>query len=163
VLDYLCEIIGRTFRPDLVAVLTRDLGSNAFAFVAGSSFVAAKHAFRDSFVGLDSPLPHFLVDVQRPLLLYEQLHEKVQPELAEAQRHLRDLGGQLAFPMFSDNELTGFLILGPKLSGDAYFLDDVELLSTLVSQAAIAVKNAQLYRQVVLVNDYVKNILGTMD
>src|SRR5499426_895816 len=59
VLDYLCEIIGRTFRPDLVAVLTRDLGSNAFAFVAGSSFVAAKHAFRDSFVGLDSPLPHF--------------------------------------------------------------------------------------------------------
>jgi len=163
VLNYLCDILGRTFRPDLVVVLTRDLGSNAFEFAAGSSFVTAKHAFRGSLVRPESPLPRFLVHARRPLLLNEQVQTKVQPEHEEAKRHLRDLGGELAFPMFSDNELTGFLILGPKLSGDAYFLDDVELLSTLVSQAAIAVKNAQLYRQVVLVNDYVENILGTMD
>src|SRR5215831_5154739 len=48
VLNYLCEVAGRTFRPDLVAVLTRDLGSNTFAFAAGNSFVAGRHAFHGS-------------------------------------------------------------------------------------------------------------------
>jgi signal transduction histidine kinase len=33
----------------------------------------------------------------------------------------------------------------------------------LANQAAISVKNAQLYREVVLVNEYVENIIGTMD
>jgi nitrogen-specific signal transduction histidine kinase len=65
--------------------------------------------------------------------------------------------------MLSDSQLIGFLIVGTKLSGDAYFTDDIELLSTLCSQAAIAVNNAQLYGRVLLVNEYIENILRTMD
>jgi PAS domain S-box-containing protein len=37
------------------------------------------------------------------------------------------------------------------------------MLSTLSHQAVIAMRNAQLYRQVVLVNEYVENILATME
>jgi signal transduction histidine kinase len=54
------------------------------------------------------------------------------------------------------------LVVGPKRSGDPYFSEDVDFLSTLVSQAAVAVKNAHLYREVVRVNEYVDNILSTM-
>jgi two-component system nitrogen regulation sensor histidine kinase GlnL len=54
------------------------------------------------------------------------------------------------------------LIVGPKRSGDPYFSEDIDLLSTLVSQAAVAIKNAHLYREVVRVNEYVDNILSTM-
>ena len=163
VLNYLCEVAGRTFRPDLVAVLTRDIGSNVFEVAAANSFAAATSGFRSAVVAIDGPLPSFLARIRGPLLLDEQPNSGFQPDLHAAEDHLRALGGELTFPMFSDNELTGFLIMGPKLSGDAYFLDDLELLSTLVSQAAIAAKNAQLYRQVVLVNDYIENILSTMD
>jgi len=61
-----------------------------------------------------------------------------------------------------DRSLAGMVVVGPKRSGDPYFSEDVDLLSTLVSQAAVAVKNAHLYREVVLVNEYVDNILSTM-
>ena len=36
-------------------------------------------------------------------------------------------------------------------------------MSTLVGQAAIAIKNAQLYQEVALVNEYVANIVATME
>jgi signal transduction histidine kinase len=40
------------------------------------------------------------------------------------------------------------LMLGPKLSGDAYFGPDVELLASISSHAAVAMKNAELYQRV---------------
>jgi sensor histidine kinase regulating citrate/malate metabolism len=36
-------------------------------------------------------------------------------------------------------------------------------VSTLLTQAAVAIKNAHLHRQVVLVNEDVENILAAMD
>jgi signal transduction histidine kinase len=39
-------------------------------------------------------------------------------------------------------------MLGPKLSGDAYFVHDVELLASISSHAAVAIKNAELYQRV---------------
>ena len=73
------------------------------------------------------------------------------------------LGGELAFPFLDENSLLGVLIVGPKLSGDPHFLDDIDLVSTLASQTAIAMKNAQLYRQVVLANEHIENIVETME
>jgi signal transduction histidine kinase len=163
VLNYLCDMTGRTFRPDLVAVFTRDPGSDAFEVAAYNSFTESNKGIHHPPLSPDSPLPFFLARSRRYLLYDEQKRVAFRPDLDRAEAHLRELGGELAFPMFSESELTGFLVLGQKLSGDAYFPDDIELLSTLVSQAAIAVKNAQLYRQVVLANDYIENILSTMD
>jgi len=37
------------------------------------------------------------------------------------------------------------------------------LLSTLANQAGVAIKNAQLYEQVVLINEYLQNIVGTIE
>ena len=65
--------------------------------------------------------------------------------------------------MVSEAQLIGFLVVGTKLSGDAYFTDDIELLTTLSNQAATALNNAQLYGRVILVNEYIENILTTMD
>lgn len=163
VLNYLCDMTGRTFRPDLVVVLTRDPGSDAFEIAARSSFVEGRNGFHHLPLSPDSPLPFYLARSRGYLLFNEPRRVVFNPEMDRAEAHLRELGGELAFPMFSESELTGFLVLGPKLSGDTYDPDDIELLSTLVSQAAIAVKNAQLYRQVVLANDYIENILSTMD
>src|SRR4029077_10753794 len=75
---------------------------------------------------------------------------------------LQHLRGAVAFPLFDESSLAGMLIVGPKRSGDPYFNEDIDLLSTLVGQAAVAMKNAHLYREVVLVNEYVDNILSTM-
>ena len=83
--------------------------------------------------------------------------------LDAASRALQELGGDIAFPLVEHQSLVGIIVVGPKRSGDAYFADDIGLLETLLSQAAIAMTNAQLYKEVVLVNQYVDNILSTMD
>src|SRR5262249_59091596 len=56
-----------------------------------------------------------------------------------------------------------FIAVGSKLSGDPFYSQDLDLLMTLANQAGIAVKNARLYAQVVLANEYIENIVATIE
>jgi signal transduction histidine kinase len=162
-LEYLCEVTGRTFRPDLITVFIKSRDDDAFRIAVRHSFGDTRDTTNLLRVEPDSPLPFFLSITHRPLLR-EELGRFVDGQLPQrAVAHLVELGGDFALPMLLESELLGFLVVGPKLSGDVYFAEDVELLATLTNQAAIAIKNAQLYRQVLLVNEYVENILRTMD
>ena len=69
----------------------------------------------------------------------------------------------LVVPIHSENRLQGFLAVGPKMSTDPFFPDELEFLSILTNQVGIAVKNAELYKQVLLANESIENILSTMD
>ena len=60
---------------------------------------------------------------------------------------LREAGVKLIVPLVSQGELIGLLNLGPRLSEQDYSSDDRELLGDLATQAAPAVRVAQLVRQ----------------
>lgn len=60
---------------------------------------------------------------------------------------LRAAGVKLAIPLVSQGELVGLLNLGPRLSEQDYSPDDRGLLNTLATQAAPAVRVAQLVRE----------------
>ena len=64
-----------------------------------------------------------------------------------AVRELRDSGARLVVPLVSQGELIGLINLGPRLSEQEYSADDRKLLNDLASQAAPAVRVAQLARQ----------------
>ncbi|MBI2047808.1 MAG: GAF domain-containing protein [Parcubacteria group bacterium] len=66
-------------------------------------------------------------------------------QLAENMKHIE---ASLCLPMIISNKLIGIIVLGSKISGDAYTNEDLTLLNTLSKQAAIAVDNARLYREV---------------
>lgn len=74
-----------------------------------------------------------------------------------------ELGWSLVLPLLFEDEVIGAIVVGPKLSGDPFYPQDLDLLMTLANQAGIAVKNAQLYGQVVLANEYLENIVSTID
>src|SRR2546428_13707862 len=57
----------------------------------------------------------------------------------------------------------GAIVVGPKLSGDPFYPQDLDLLMTLPNQAGVAVKNAQLYAQVLLANEHLNNIVSTIE
>ncbi len=76
---------------------------------------------------------------------------------------LRRLNWALVLPLLSEDTVIGFIALGPKLSGDPFYPQDLDLLMTLANQAGIAIKNAQLYTQVVLANEYIENIVRTIE
>ena len=109
------------------------------------------------------PLARLLHTRHDTVVREEALRHREDLLLHSASRDLYELGGDIAFPLFENQSLLGIIVVGPKRSGDPFFADDISLLETLLSQAAVAMTNAQLYRQVVLVNQYVDNILSTMD
>ena len=69
-------------------------------------------------------------------------HHVAQPLTAAA-----DL--QICIPFDVDESLKGSIGLGEKLTGEAYTPDDSELLLTIASQAAIAIRNARAHQKAV--------------
>jgi phosphoserine phosphatase RsbU/P len=54
-------------------------------------------------------------------------------------------GVVLSVPMFMQGRLIGTIVVGPKMSGKVYSQEDIDLLSTVGGQAAIAIENARLH------------------
>ncbi len=64
----------------------------------------------------------------------------------EIKKHMTFLRASICVPSFYKNELIGILILGEKLSGEPYFEPEISLFVTLANDVAMAVKNAELIR-----------------
>lgn len=69
-------------------------------------------------------------------------HEEEDKKLAEAMAQLET---EVTLPLLSKEKLIGILNLGYKEGKKMYSNEDLELLSTLANQAAIAIENARLY------------------
>ena len=89
---------------------------------------------------------------ERPTVARERLHEA-----------LSRLNWALVLPLISEARVIGAIVVGPKLSGDPFYPQDLDLLMTLANQAGVAVKNAQLYAQVLLANEHLNNIVSTIE
>jgi GGDEF domain-containing protein len=63
----------------------------------------------------------------------------------EEEEVIKDGGMELLMPMKSKGKLVGILALGKKISGGIYSGDDMDLVTTLAHEAAMATENAQLY------------------
>jgi sigma-B regulation protein RsbU (phosphoserine phosphatase) len=70
---------------------------------------------------------------------YYSINENDKEKLARS-------GVVLSVPMFLQGRLIGALNVGPKMSGKIYSQEDIDLLSTVAGQAAIAIENARLHR-----------------
>ncbi len=66
---------------------------------------------------------------------------------AQERESLARLNAVLLMPLRSQDRLLGILLLGPGASGNLYASEEIDLLSTIVDQAAISAANARLYAQ----------------
>jgi PAS domain S-box-containing protein len=162
-LDYLSSTIETTFKAEAVTLYLRDSRERRYVPQRGprSPHWASGNPAQDS-IPEQAEIVRFMQQTRRPLVHEEAIRYPNDKLMESAALGLRAGGGSIAFPLTDEYSLAGMLIVGPKRSGDPYFSEDIDLLSTLVSQAAVAIKNAHLYREVVLVNEYVDNILSTM-
>jgi len=110
----------------------------------------------------DNFLTQRLETTQKPVI-YEELglqirdarDEKIKQRLVNLQSNMKRIEAELCLPLISKDKLRGIIVLGKKLSGEAYSVQDLDLLETLSSQASLAIENAQLYAQV---QDFSKNL-----
>jgi PAS domain S-box-containing protein len=162
-LDYLISFIEGTFKVEAVTFYSNEHSAKVFAARFPRGRTDSPPPASNPLIAEQSPLLAFLLTEQRALVRDEAARDSTDSRLGTAAIALEQLGGDIAFPLIDDHKIAGIMIVGPKRSGDPYFAEDIDLLETLISQAAVAMKNAQLYRQVVVVNEYVDNILSTME
>jgi PAS domain S-box-containing protein len=99
---------------------------------------------------------------QAPVLADEVARERETAAVALHER-LSETNWSLLLPVLAEDTLIAMIAVGPKLSGDAFYQQDIDLLMTLANQAGVAIKNAQLYAAVIVANEYLENIAATME
>jgi len=98
----------------------------------------------DGELSLDSFLANYLKDKNRPLFLKEITQElKFNSNDQKPQKGLKP---EIIAPLVIKDNLRGILMLSDKVSGLPYSEDDLEFLSILVNQVAVAVENSLLYQ-----------------
>jgi signal transduction histidine kinase len=70
---------------------------------------------------------------------------KAEEEFNETLDKLEEMGAILCIPLMVKGRLIAIFTLDNKMSGDMLTSEDLELLSTVANQAAIAIENARLY------------------
>ena len=93
----------------------------------------------------ESPLIQLLRRRKEPIVKEELEWVPVGPETPQTIQTMAKLGAELSLPIISKEKLIGILNLGQKEDRTIYSNEDLELLSTLANQAAIAIENARLY------------------
>jgi signal transduction histidine kinase len=102
----------------------------------------------------DNFLTQYLTKNQKPLVREELdfLSDQSETEIDKKsfltlKEHMSKIEAFLCLPLISQTRLAGIIVLGAKLSGEAYTKEDFDLLTTLSNQAAIAITNARYYKE----------------
>jgi PAS domain S-box-containing protein len=111
---------------------------------------------------LDTALLNALRTAQEPILT-DELSSYRDDTLAPLQNGLTERNWALLLPVSSEDALIAVIAVGSKLSGDPFYRQDIDLLMTLANQAAVALKNAQLYAAAVVANEHLENIVATLE
>ena len=76
------------------------------------------------------------------------------------EKNMKENDISLCVPLISNKKLIGIIVLGSKVSRDAYTKEDLDLLNTLANQAGIAIENAIFYKQI---QDFSKTLQQKVD
>jgi two-component system, NtrC family, sensor kinase len=159
-LGFITTTVVRSTAAEGVALYLREEQGGVFrcAFFekgrGGAPFEAPVQAHAEVIAALEA--------AQEPVLADEVVRER---DLNVVALHdlLARANWSLVLPILSEDTLIAMIAVGPKLSGDAFYQHDLDLLMTLANQAGVAIKNAQLYAAVVVANEYIENIAATIE
>ena len=134
-INLIARIVKKYMRSSSVCMFLYDEKTRAFVlkFRRGDN-----QGLEGCVLGCDHPVPVWLKREAKPLL-----YTGVGVGEKKLKRELKGLDCQVCVPSFWNNELVGFLILSEKLSGDPYTSEEINLLSTLSNEVAIAIENAK--------------------
>lgn len=103
----------------------------------------------------DSFLTRYLQKTKKALIkeelsfLAKEANKTADKQSLEAlERNMDKIEASLCLPLISGAKLIGMIVLGFKISGDAYSKEDLQLLEMLSKQVSTAIENAKLYKEV---------------
>ncbi len=115
----------------------------------------------------DDPLPQYLQKIGEIIVREELAKGAGISELNDVIKKMSLLEAEVSLPLISKGQLIGMINLGYKFNKDIYSNEDIELLSTLANQTAVAIENARLYEDLKRSKSYIRRAdrlasLGTL-
>jgi signal transduction histidine kinase len=125
---------------------------------------AGEKPVRSGTLDASGPIVRYLTQVRHPLLQFDIDMAPVYRQ-ASASEHewLAELDTEVYAPIFSKNEWIGLLALGAKSSGNRYTDDDMNVVSTLANQTAVALENARLVENLMRLNREIRQAYQALD
>ena len=163
-LKIITRFIDRQIGVTHVAVLLYDKKKNAYVLIDSKGDGGAKIPVGYVKVSQDNPIISFFQNsnngafARKEALVYKELEHVRNFEILvnkregraihydDIKKHMTYLRAAICIPSFYKRELIGVLILGDKLSGEAYYDPEISLFVTLANDVAMAVKNAELIK-----------------
>lgn len=141
--ERLVRATSRAVDSDKAALYLYDSAKNKFNLTSVAGIDNPRH-FSDPVLGRNDFLVQALSQ-SRECLVREELAMTLADNATQAADRMRQLDAEVSVPILSKKRLAGILNLGRKGNGRIYSTEDLEFLSTLANQAAIAIDNARLY------------------
>jgi class 3 adenylate cyclase len=159
-LDQIISQILRTVRGEMfidrASLIVFSRGENRWrAFFAGEADTDAAPdaeavAPLSAAVEDDDPLLQLVRQEKRLITAYDILEDRAYESVRDVcLARAAEIGASVLIPLLYHGDVRGVLAIGRKKSGHFYSREDVELLTTLADQAAVAVENATTHQEVV--------------
>jgi signal transduction histidine kinase len=142
--ERLVRATSRAVDSDKAALYLYDSAKSRFSLTSIVGIDNPRH-FSDPVLGRNDPLVRALSGSRECFVREELAMTRAGNDKAQVAERMIQLGAEVSVPIMSKNKLAGVLNLGRKGDGKIYSSEDLEFLSTLANQAAIAIDNARLY------------------
>ncbi len=93
------------------------------------------------------PFLQALAQQQEPIVREEAALQEKDPHALQLATTLARQQSEVCAPLRTQDRLLGFILLGKKRNRDIYSSEDLQLLSTLGTEVAVALENARLYTE----------------
>ena len=160
--NLLVETLISTMKLDRTVILQkRETGDYTILKNIGFQEENGISLVRDNF------LTRYLESSKKPLV-YEEIsliqrdteNKEEKQNLEKLKQNMKRIEANVCLPLFQKEKLIAMIILGKKISNDAFSKEDIDLLIALSSQSSIAFQNALLYSQV---QDFSQNLQEKVD
>ena len=144
-LNMIVRVLTKTLSIKYASIYLRDRDMSQYTF-------CVTRGGRKDCIAVDSgnSLVKYLQGVRKPVILEELKREYSDRRdifIKEIVETMNRLDADILVPSFIENTLIGFLVLGNKRSGEMYTTEDLNILSNLANQSALAIENAQFLKE----------------
>ncbi len=104
----------------------------------------------DLILSADNPLIKKIAELKKEVTIYDLQEDALfKAEREAGEKVFSQLGSTLILPLIYEDRLNGLISLGRKKSGKFYRREDINLLTILANQGAMAIENARMVEEVV--------------
>jgi len=135
--EYTCRAIAETLHAERVALYVGDTGGSEYRLE--SSFGADEPPLPGT-IWEASVLVQSLRSGNRVSLVTADLRRRDSALRSAELEELQRLAAECVLAVLIHGEFVGFYLIGRKRSGDAYFTEDIDLVSAVASQVGIAIR-----------------------